>query len=389
MGWSAFRKNGLTHHNQNLSVKGYTLFTPVSFPDIHLIDMHGRVVKSWQFDGISPNMAKFLPNGNLFISAMIVADLNRANAVAENDYSDPDMAVYQLGGIYTSLREYDWDGNLIWHYDQPRMHHDFHIFNNGDILFPQWVVIPEDIAATVQGGYRNAERPQIMFGDDLVRINRKGEEVDRWHTWEMLDPVDDPIGPLQSGVEWSHMNSVDVMPDGQFVCSLCENSRVILIDPEERKITWKLGDPTISMQHDATPVPGGNIQIFDNGRNRPLALPYSQIIEVDPKTSEIVWRYKPGVPEQFYSAHISSAQRLSGGNVLICEGATGRLFEVTRTGEIVWEWMSPFVGGPPSGRLYQWLYRAYRFPIDHPAFIEKELDPANYKQVNSAYELNG
>ena len=388
MGWSAFRKNGLTHHNRNLSVKGYTLFTPVQYSDVYLIDIQGRVVKSWRFKGISPNLVKFLPNGNLFLSGMIETDREKANAYPKNDYSDPDLVAYQLGGIYTTLREYDWDGNLVWKYDQPRMHHDFHLYENGDILYPQWVVIPEEIAAKVQGGYRNSERPPIMFGDDLVRIDRDGKEVDRWHTWEMLDPVEDPIGPLQAGLEWSHMNSIHVMPDGQFVASFCENSRVALIDPEKREITWKLGDPTISMQHHATPVTGGNIQIFDNGRNRPLALPFSQIIEVDPKTSEIVWQYKSGIPEQFYSGHISSAQRLSGGNVLVCEGATGRLFEVTRGGEIVWEWMSPFVGGTDGGRLFQWLYRAYRFPIDHPAFIGKDLDPANYKQLNNAYSLD-
>lgn len=387
MGWSAFRKNGLTHHNPNLSVKGYTLFTPVSFPDLHLIDIQGRVVKSWQFEGLSVSLAKFLPNGNLLLSGVPQEDRDQANEHPEDDYSNPDLVCFQLGGLYTTLREYDWEGNLVWQYDQPRMHHDFHIFDNGDLLFPQWVVLPKEIASKVEGGYRNGSKAPIMFGDDLVRINRQGEEIDRWHTWQMLDPVEDPIGPLQSRLEWSHMNSVEVMPDGQFVCSLCENSRVILIDPKERNITWKLGDPTISMQHHATPVPGGKIQIFDNGRNRPLALPYSQVIEVDPKTSEIVWRYKPSIPEQFYSGHMSSAQRLSGGNILICAGATGRLFEITRGGEIVWEWMSPFVGGPASGRLFQWLYQAHRYPLDHMAFKGKLLDPANYKQINSAYGL--
>ena len=38
----------------------------------------------------------------------------------------------------------------------------------------------------------------------------------------------------------------------------------------------------------------------------------------------------------------SGAQRLPNGNTLICEGMTGRLFEVTSVGEVVWEYVTPF-----------------------------------------------
>ena len=387
MGWSAFRPNGLTHHNPNLSVKGYTLFTPAYMPELYLLDMQGRVVKQWMFAGISVSLAVFRPNGNLLLSAVTNDAQAQASALDDDDFSNLDLRCLRMGGGYNTLREYDWDGNLLWQYDNPRAHHDFHVCDNGDILLPEWVVLPEEIASQVQGGYRNAVKLPVMFGDDIIRINCQGDEVNRWHTWQMLDPVEDPIGPLQGRREWTHMNSINVMPDGQIVASLCENSRVVLIDPEKREITWKLGDPTISMQHHATPVPGGNIQIFDNGRKRPLSIPYSQVIEIDPRTNEIVWSYKPGNAEQFYSGHISSAQRLAQGNVLICEGTPGRLFEVTRQGEIVWEWLNPFVGGNEQGRLFQWIYRANRYPLDHPAFAHKTLNPANYHHINSAYNL--
>ena len=58
---------------------------------------------------------------------------------------------------------------------------------------------------------------------------------------------------------------------------------------------------------------------------------------------------------QFFSAQTSSAQRLPNGNTLICEGDTGRVFEVTQDHETVWEHLSPRHGQ---------LYRAYRMPYD-------------------------
>lgn len=386
MGWSAFRKNGLRHHNPNLSVKGYTLFSPSHADDIYLLNMAGHIVKQWNFAGLAIGLPTLLPNGNLFFSAISHDALEKSRQIEEDDISDLGLYCLKMGGGgFNTLCEYDWDGNLVWSFSLDCIHHDYHICDNGDVLVPQWVVLPEEVAKKVEGGYRKAPERPIMLGDDIIRINRAGEEVDRWHIWQMLDPVEDPIGPLQNKWEWTHMNSIDVMPDGQFVCSLCENSRVVLIDPEKREITWKLGEPEISMQHHAIPVSGGNIQIFDNGRNRPMSIPFSQVIEVDPTTSEIVWRYKPGIAEQFFSGHISSAQRLKNGNVLICEGTSGRLFEITRQGEIVWEWLSPFVDGNDQGRLFQWIYRAYRYPLNHPAFKGKNFDPANYQSLNATF----
>ena len=63
----------------------------------------------------------------------------------------------------------------------------------------------------------------------------------------------------------------------------------------------------------------------------------------------------------FYSPFISGAQRLPNGNTLICSGVKGRLFEVTRDGEIVWEYMSPYFRTRAFGET-SLVFRAYRLP---------------------------
>lgn len=141
------------------------------------------------------------------------------------------------------------------------------------------------------------------------------------------------------------------------------------------------------MQHNPTFVAGGNVQVFDNGMSRPDALPYSRVIEVDPASEDIVWQYKGNPPAQFFSGHISSAQRLEMGNVLICEGTSGWLFEVTRSGEIVWEWISPFVQGSDDGSMSVGLYRAYRYGLNHPALIDRDLRAEEYRQLNAGLGL--
>jgi hypothetical protein len=81
----------------------------------------------------------------------------------------------------------------------------------------------------------------------------------------------------------------------------------------------------------------------------------------------IVWEYQKPIPEssgdyKFFSWYISGAQRLQNGNTLITEGATGRIFEVTYEGEIVWEFISPFKDVSPA--FGNDVYRAYRVPYN-------------------------
>ena len=389
MGWSAYRKTGLTYHNPNKSFKGFTLLSPPGTQSSLLINMDGKVVKRWQFDDFRPGFGKLLPSGNLMITGSDPELLKQAKAADEATLlANLPLRLRKLGGGYTILREYDFEGNLLWSYDNPAIHHDFHVKENGNILLPEWVPLAEELAKEVRGGMRaKGKKDPPMLGDDIIEIDREGNVVARYHTWKYFHPRRDPIQPLENRGEWTHVNGLDLTRDGKIVISCRTNSRVAIIDPEAEKLVWKLTEPEISMQHHVTCLESGNIQIFDNGMNKPGGMPFSRVIEVDPKTSKVVWQYKANPPEQFFSGHISSAQRLEMGNVFICEGTSGRLFEVTRNNEVVWEWISPFVHGSDDGNLSVSIYRAYRYGLSHPAIADRDLTPDAYKQLNASLGL--
>ena len=136
MGWSAFRQTGLTFHNPNQSVKGYTLFVSVGADDIYMIDMNGRIVKAWRFDDVDLGLVKLLPNGNLLLSCTDKETNERARQLEKDDRSDLELRGLRLGGGYNTLREYDFEGNLLWSYRTATMHHNFHLCTNGDIITP-------------------------------------------------------------------------------------------------------------------------------------------------------------------------------------------------------------------------------------------------------------
>ncbi|HRX84814.1 MAG TPA: aryl-sulfate sulfotransferase [Phycisphaerae bacterium] len=123
------------------------------------------------------------------------------------------------------------------------------------------------------------------------------------------------------------------------------------------------GDQQLFAQHDArwipTGTPGaGHLLVFNNGTHRPGGAQYSSIVEIAPpvdargnyrleagkpfEPAEPAWEYKATQPEEFFSSHISGAERLANGNTLICSGEQSRIFEVTAAGKIVWDYTNAF-----------------------------------------------
>lgn len=286
------------------------------------------------------------------------------------------------------VREVTWDGEVVWEHQNETIHHDFDRLPNGNTMLVEWVDIPEELERRVQGGVRSRSRKRSpMVGDEFYEIDSSGKEVWRAKLWELQDPRRDPICPLEDRHEWSHINAVNVNADGDLLFSGRNNSRVGIINRSSGELTWSYGQPEISHQHNATWLENGNVQIFDNGMHR-HGMPRSRVIEINPKNNEIVWEFSAKPDIQFFSAHISGAQRLPNGNVLVCEGAPGRLFEITKEGEVVWEWVNPItqtVRGNPSTAIF----RAYRYGPDHPAFADHELDPRRYMELNRLHGLGG
>ena len=379
MGWSVNRPTGLTFHIPGSSTKGYTLLTPSGDRSAYLIDMEGRVVHRWTFETIDPGYGRLLDNGNLLMSG---SDVTLPLPPDDEPTKPPppfERHITRLGGYKTILQEVDWDGNVVWEYHNLAQHHDFVRLANGNTMVPVWVELSEKLHRAVRGGRRlPRERLPRLLSDDLVEVDRSGTEVRRIHIWKLFDPVKDPINPAWRRWEWTHTNAIDINDNGDIVFSARANNRVGVIDGATGELKFKYTET--HGQHNATWVGDGLIQVFDNGVST------SRVLEIDITTDKVTWDYH-GVPlHQFFSNYIAGADRLWSGSVLVCEGSSGRLFEVTREHEVVWEWIKPFVNHRKTGELTVGIYRAHRYRPDHPAFDGRDLDPSGFANLN---RLNG
>jgi hypothetical protein len=141
----------------------------------------------------------------------------------------------------------------------------------------------------------------------------------------------------------------------------------------------------MSHQHDPTITQDGTLLVFDNGTKHP-PIARSRVVEVDMKTDQIIWQYVPSPVFSMLSLHIAGAERLANGNTLICEGESGRVFEVTRNCEICWEWNSPFVYNFKGVQAVM-LFRAHRYAPDGPELQGRHLDGSRYEDLNQELGL--
>ena len=290
--------------------------------------MEGRIVHAWEFTDILPGYGRLLDNGNLLLRG-VERDLWDEDTLCwiEGEEGDEkpledkfilDIRVREMGANASLISEVDWDGNRVWEYKNKRIHHDFVKLTTVHAILAEWVELPAEVEAQVIGGLPKSPNNTLpMLGDEIFEIDSEGNELWRVKLWELHDPINDWICPLEPRTEWTPLNSLDVNERGDVLFSCRNNSRVGIIDGETKKLIWNYGQPNIFHQHHATFLANGNVQKFDNGMHRHGG-PRPRVIEVDIKTDEVVWEYLASPEIQFFSPHISGADRLPNGNVLAC-----------------------------------------------------------------------
>jgi hypothetical protein len=349
---------------------GYTLFAPHASTDIWLIDMKGQPVHHWKMPIFLGSDVRLLPNGN---------------HIRIHKYGDEPNLFLGTGG--REIVEVDWEGRVVWKYEDQYMHHDFSRLANGNTLLNRHVQVPKEIAAKVKGGIPGTEL-DVMWGADFQEITPDGKVVWEWRGYEHMNTEIDVHCPLCHRYIWGYVNGVDVFPNGDIVGSFRYENTLAIIDRKTGDIKWRWGRNELGHQHNPTIQKNGNILALDNGYHRiapderdpnRLGAGCSRVVEVNPVTNKIEWQYYAETFDSFYSAICSGCERLPNGNTLICESTRGRIFEVTPSGEMVWEFSNPFYERVEGLGLTNYVFRAHRFSRDFPGFKGRELDPKRFE----------
>lgn len=333
---------------------GYVLYTPLTSNTAHLVSTTGEEVHKWDLPYRAGRHARILPDGNLAYNGVH----------PDGPRLFPMWAKYR-GGIMMQVSP---EGQVLREYHDPRAHHDQNHLDDGTLLYTTLEPLTAEEAAGVRGGIPHSKAPGgTVYADciklvDPWRTSNKSSSADfesgseagttgggakllwSWRAVDHLDPERFPLLANYPREHWPLINSVSFASDGNIIASLRSTSGVIVISRQTGEVLWHLAPPVVSQQHCAHELPSGEILVFDNGVFRPgVSVPFSRAIIVSRETKAVRWEYKdPSTGGLgFFTPFMGSAQKLKNGNVLLCEAATGRILEVTETGETVWEFVVP------------------------------------------------
>jgi hypothetical protein len=366
------QRMGVTVYDRDRASAGYNLFCSGVSPEAYLMDMEGNVVHTWAYS--TGRKRRWT-----WVHAILLAG--------------GDLVVVDR---FQNLIRLDWDSNPVWIHEM-EVHHDVVELADGSLL-------------TIDRETRPHRGFSVRF-PAIVHLSAGGEELDRWSAYDHLDEIkgafdrrsflDTILDSLAAagkapvvetkvagGVEvyevdgeiiydYFHMNTISLLPGnplaeqdpaftpGNLLICFRNVNQIAILDRRTKEVLWVWGEGMLEWPHHPTMLADGNVLVFDNG----VVRKQSRILEVDPLTKRIEWEYTGRPPGSFYTYEKGSAQRLPNGNTLICEGDKGRAFEVTESGEIIWEWWNPNM---QRLRRVQ-VYRMERIPADR---VEHLLRPS-------------
>lgn len=323
---------------------GYNLYTSAHRAYVALVDMQGETIHTWHH-----TFEDAFPNANLPPGTFDVIDMRYWRKVYVYPNGDL-LAIHSPYGIV----KLDRDSNLLWARHNVE-HHDVDVDAEGDI----YVLTSERIPYEVEGNKK------MRLNDTITVYSNTGQKIQEY---DLLEAVrrSDYQGMMgffgKKAGEFLHTNSLDILPDGDLLLSFRDLHSLARFDPDTRRIEWMLTGRTAS-QHDAQFIGDGRVTVFDN-RNY---MQSSRALEIDLDSEEIVWRYNGGEENPFYSRCCGTVQRLPNGNTLVNDSDSGRVFEVTREGRVVWEWVNPHVN--EDGKIAT-TFEFRRYSPDYFSFLQ-------------------
>ena len=427
--WGQTQTSG-TFLNTQDSYHGYTLLDPMGSTSTYLINNCGEVVNTWSSDHNSGGACYLLEDGSLargcrmdgaFSGGGIGGRIERRAWTGELlwalDWADEETHHHH---------DFAWMPNghvlvLAWEHKSASAAAEAGR-TNPQVMWPESIVEIEPTMPT--GGnvvwewhawdhlVQNTDDVLPNFGEPAS--NPRRIDVNHANVGGGGGP-----GGATSG-DWMHANAVNYNPElDQIAISSRRFNEIWIVDhnttAEEAAgpagdLLYRYGNPeaygrgaeedrVLFGQHDVQWIPeghpqAGQLMVYSNGNDRPecqcstidvwapplLSDGSYEIPEVEAMGPEAFsWTYPQSPNVEFYSPNISGVQPLPNGNHLICEGASGHLFEVTLAGELVWDYINPEgnAGVFPQGTTPQQnaVFRAYRYGEAYPGLADKELVP--------------
>jgi hypothetical protein len=221
--------------------------------------------------------------------------------------------------------------------------HEFQLTPEGTALFtctPQAVV--KDLSSI--GGPRAAHVLESIFQEVDVASGRLIRE------WNSLDHIAlaDSYRKEYAPFDYLHLNSIDVLPDGNLLVSARNTWCAYKLDRVSGDVIWRLGGKRtdfamgpgaqFAWQHDARDVGGGRMTIFDDGfdgRVKTHKRSRGLVLNVDQRSRRVTVRDAYTSPAGLLTSGMGNAQLLPNGHMIVGFGDDPYTTEFAPDGRVV------------------------------------------------------
>lgn len=429
---------------------GYTLVAPTGATRTHLVDNCGRIINEWVSNYRAGESAYLLEDGSLLRTCRISSTVFNGGGIGgriERFSWEGDLIWSYTMANNNRHHHHDmaWlpNGNVVlmgWEYKSAEEAAAVGREIEGAIWPPLLVEIApdENEGGTIAWEWHAWDHLVQNVDTNLPNFGEPHEHVDRFDVnYGSASGGGVPGG--QTGGDWFHCNAVTYHTEHDLLMLNSRNwNEFYILDHATTSsaasgpagdllyrwgnpIAYGRGEASDRMffgQHDphwllteGPTVAGGDpnqtVLIFNNGDDRPggngssvdeLTLPWNPDAQNGHYTSPTAqgtdsfapealdWSW-PETPDlDFYSSKISGSQRMPNGNTLICEGASGHLFEITPNGDLAWEYYTAYnqfgainQGDTPFANS---TFRAYRYAPDYAAFEGRDMTPGDPVEAN-------
>jgi hypothetical protein len=286
-----------------------------------LIDPDLTVVKSWKLDEVPVGDSQPRPKYRKFVHGFEAL---------------PDGSILFTFDGSISLQKFDACGIRQWS-TAGDFHHAITLSDDNKSV---WTFTDRETIAQVSTS--NGEILRKITMDEVIENNLDIDllEIRRLHNNEL------GVNARNTEGKWLedrfHLNDVDPLPAsianrfdccqaGDLLISARSLNLLFVIDPDTKKIKWWRAG-AVQRQHDPDWLPSGAVSVLNNRMSRD----YSEITKIDLESFERSSLYD-GLQGDFYTRIRGKHQVLSQGNIDITSPQQGRAFEVTTSGEIVFE----------------------------------------------------
>src|SRR5215207_9904319 len=281
-------------------------------------------------------------------------------------------ASYREIARFTAANGYDGD------------HHEFLISPQDTALITIYNAVPQDLTSV--GGSKDS----LAIQGIVQELDIQSAEV--LFEWRSIDHVAleetyvTPSVDHYPGIDYFHLNSIDVDHDNNLLVSARETSAVYKIDRKSGEVIGRLGGKKsdfemgegarFAFQHDARRLPDGTISIFDNGslifeNGTPKAVEESRaiVLELDERKMKASLAREYTHPDGQYADAAGNVQVLVNGDVFVGWGRALAISEFSRDGELLFDARLPL--GNRTYRAFRYAWGAH--PSARPAVAAKRI----------------